>query len=355
MSSTHMYVDAEGFITGDFLGLMTDFFGTQPNSACPDTPLPALVPLEYVSQDNPEDVFYFPSLNDSLEVGVELMSCANQLNRGDSDSNAHDHRLSTTVKTIKPGSELATLISQNEIGGDDTGREKSATGSRLFRVDTSIHEVCVPGCQTATYTNPLPFGTIKTSAPSIEEAELDFNDSENLCAPELQVNPDFRKDEPEDLRVDTVHADTPIEETQMADELKMKAMSLRETILEKLKWREKRANAPQSFKTGRFMCSYEDCKHHSPNLTILGRHVHTHYPDAYFCPVCDTTFSRVDAFDRHFRLLRLTDLEHAAGFQKFGVERNKERFNFYFLGTMDDYSMPEEHFEIIAGRRRGEI
>ena len=31
---------------------------------------------------------------------------------------------------------------------------------------------------------------------------------------------------------------------------------------------------------------------------------------------------------------------------------NKKFFNLYYLGAMEEYDMPDEHFEIIAKRKR---
>ena len=38
----------------------------------------------------------------------------------------------------------------------------------------------------------------------------------------------------------------------------------------------------------------------------------------------------------------------------FEVGRDQERFNIYWLGMMEKWKMPDLHFEMIAGRRRGE-
>lgn len=40
---------------------------------------------------------------------------------------------------------------------------------------------------------------------------------------------------------------------------------------------------------------------------------------------------------------------------RYEVARDTERFNFYYLGVMEDYEMDDEHFEVLAKRRRKEI
>ena len=40
---------------------------------------------------------------------------------------------------------------------------------------------------------------------------------------------------------------------------------------------------------------------------------------------------------------------------RYEVARDTERFNFYYLGVMEDYEMDDEHFEVLAKRRRKKI
>lgn len=129
--------------------------------------------------------------------------------------------------------------------------------------------------------------------------------------------------------------------------------------------------------------------------------MHTHYPDAYFCPVCERTLRTSSALRQHLarvpksarrgkfgpkkekgkapsknneasssRATSGENSENAGGGDsgeesvpcaasadaiRYEVGRDHERFNIYWLGVMEKFSMRDTHFEMIAGRRRGEI
>lgn len=145
-------------------------------------------------------------------------------------------------------------------------------------------------------------------------------------------------------------------------------------------------------------------------IVNLVRHLHSHYPDAYFCPVCEHTFRTREALCSHITRIpkaprifkkskaplwkrksliqepaedgvridyakegeRNSDIVNvevvhdsdgddspeaccaSAEALWFEVGRDQERFNIYWLGMMEKWKMPDEHFELIAGRRRGE-
>ncbi|KAH8102770.1 hypothetical protein DFH11DRAFT_376036 [Phellopilus nigrolimitatus] len=88
---------------------------------------------------------------------------------------------------------------------------------------------------------------------------------------------------------------------------------------------------------------------------MLNRHIHSHYPEAYFCPVCRSVLSRPDAFLRHFKGdAKCADTNKGRYFGLPPPPNQKQFFNVYSLGLMEQYPMPGEHFRIIAGRHRGE-
>ncbi|KAI5120200.1 hypothetical protein M0805_006306 [Coniferiporia weirii] len=117
-------------------------------------------------------------------------------------------------------------------------------------------------------------------------------------------------------------------------------------------------------KKGSAKCTFGNCPwSFSTRAQSFNRHVHTHYPEAYFCPICNEIACRDDSLDRHllhkgrgrcvnsdmakhFRISRGDDGKIKMGF-------DRKFFNFYFLGVLEEYDMSEEHFEIIARRRRG--
>ena len=90
----------------------------------------------------------------------------------------------------------------------------------------------------------------------------------------------------------------------------------------------------------------------------------THYPRAFFCPVCESIILREDSLIRHF----VSKIDNCVGQPKaarFLLGRTPEGdvrraldmqyFSIYFLGGMDDFPMPDEHFKIVAKRERGQL
>ena len=138
-------------------------------------------------------------------------------------------------------------------------------------------------------------------------------------------------------------------------------------------------------------CNYPGCSYYTSKKWHLDRHVSTHYPDPYFCPICLTTFGRLDALNRHLsgssrsgqgksrQLKKAVGKSKSMGSRKqrseetpsdpdngmpciettealrYEVGRDKERFNFYYLGIFEDFDMDEAHFELLAGRRRSNV
>ncbi|THH09310.1 hypothetical protein EW145_g2115 [Phellinidium pouzarii] len=185
----------------------------------------------------------------------------------------------------------------------------------------------------------------------------------------------------------SVEEDSP-KEWELIDELRIKAMALRDKVLERWSRKAGRGDGGEDFngkreepkirtnkrgkkrtpdgvpKEGDAICNYRDCPwFFSTRAQSFNRHIHTHYPEAYFCPVCGEVACRDDSLDRHllhkaegkciksdsakrYRISRGDD-----GKVKMGYDR--KLFNFYFLGVLEDYEMSEEHFEIVARRRRG--
>ncbi|THH09307.1 hypothetical protein EW145_g2116 [Phellinidium pouzarii] len=274
MPSETIHIDPDAIIANHLFFLrMTGYFESRPNLLGSRAPRNSHVPLRSKEQTKKKDVFYFPSLNRSLDVDVDEKECGKK-----NSVDCHSPATNQTPELMAP------LITEVESSSKDAKREE---------------------------TNSLDF---KNSADV-------SNNAKALKSRSLTHDRDICEMEERTIAFNAVTY----------------------TIFDE-----------QSSEPGRFMCSYEGCTQSSANTAILARHVHTHYPDAYFCPCCNTTFSRVDAFDRHFRMLQSkNDLVHTAGALRFEVGRERTRFNLYFLGVMDDFPMPEDHFKMIAGRRRG--
>lgn len=96
-----------------------------------------------------------------------------------------------------------------------------------------------------------------------------------------------------------------------------------------------------------------------------GRHIHKHFPDDSFCPICMMVLSRHDSLQRHLMnqahrsASRESKIAHRFGIgahtEQTSIINKKHYFNLYWLGAMDDYAvsvgMDEEQFRIMANRR----
>ncbi|KAH8109572.1 hypothetical protein DFH11DRAFT_1548192 [Phellopilus nigrolimitatus] len=201
-----------------------------------------------------------------------------------------------------------------------------------------------------------------------EETDEDINmvESHNDNDGEDGEDDNDNDDEDDEDMSDSESAGEPLTPEQMQiEELRIKAMEMKEKLMKR--WEKKgghkkrKESAPET--QGSIKCTYPGCLAFSTTPQLHARHIHTHYPFPYFCPVCDAILCRGDAYDRHVKN------QHADGNAKsnnktrscaltpegvrFDLLRDRKRFNFYFLGVMEDYPMSEEHFELISGRRRG--
>ncbi|KAL5485699.1 hypothetical protein ACEPAI_6740 [Sanghuangporus weigelae] len=178
------------------------------------------------------------------------------------------------------------------------------------------------------------------------------------------------------------------QELLLMDELRNKAKQMKKdllrrfkrgkkTVLNKSRTKSVRKQIPKEIAKGaenQHRCTYPGCSFITLRKAQLNRHISTHYPDAYFCPVCHATFGREDVLNRHLshsvvpskenkvsqngdRKVQNNDADTVPCIEsdealRYEVGRDPERFNFYYLGVMEDYEMDDEHFEALAKRKR---
>ncbi|KAL5526908.1 hypothetical protein ACEPAF_8635 [Sanghuangporus sanghuang] len=178
------------------------------------------------------------------------------------------------------------------------------------------------------------------------------------------------------------------QELLLIDELRNKAKRMKKGLLRRFKRGKKTTlNKPRAKSVrkqvqkeivkgteNRHRCTYPNCSFTTLRKAYLNRHISTHYPDAYFCPVCHATFGREDGLNRHLshsvvpskenkvsqngdRKVQNNDADIVPCIEsdealRYEVGRDPERFNFYYLGVMEDYEMDDEHFEALAKRKR---
>ncbi|PAV16686.1 hypothetical protein PNOK_0830600 [Pyrrhoderma noxium] len=175
------------------------------------------------------------------------------------------------------------------------------------------------------------------------------------------------------------------EEQVLIEELRIKAISLKKRLMER--WNKKlvkeeaddllhsdepitkthkghkKLQEQAAKQKGTIHCSFSSCDWtFSSRTQTFKRHIYTHYPFAYFCPVCLEIVCREDSLDRHLQNKTKGQCVDSAGARRFRITRasdgrvrvnmNKKFFNLYYLGAMEEYDMPDEHFEIIAKRKR---
>ncbi|KAL5526076.1 hypothetical protein ACEPAG_7414 [Sanghuangporus baumii] len=179
------------------------------------------------------------------------------------------------------------------------------------------------------------------------------------------------------------------QELLLIDELRNKAKQMKKdllrrfkkgkkTVLNKPRTKSVRKQVPKEIAKGaeddQHICTYPNCSFATLRKAHLNRHISTHYPDAYFCPVCHATFGREVGLNRHLshsvvpskedkvsqngdREVQKYDADIVPCIEsdealRYEVGRDPERFNFYYLGVMEDYEMDDEHFEALAKRKR---
>ncbi|KAL5526939.1 hypothetical protein ACEPAF_8666 [Sanghuangporus sanghuang] len=140
------------------------------------------------------------------------------------------------------------------------------------------------------------------------------------------------------------------EQVKAMEELRSKALKLRDESI--VKW------SKQQPKT----CT--DCRVSEGYLKSnqgRRRHLLTHYPEGIFCPICVHIFARECSLDRHLSTKSDSCLDKPEA-KRFLLGRTPEGkiargldrrvFNLYYLGAMEDFPMPDDQFQIIAGRER---
>ncbi|KAL5526122.1 hypothetical protein ACEPAG_7460 [Sanghuangporus baumii] len=139
------------------------------------------------------------------------------------------------------------------------------------------------------------------------------------------------------------------EQVKAMEELRSKALKLRDDSI--VKWSKQQSTCTDCRVSEGYLKSNQGRR----------RHLLTHYPEGIFCPICVHIFARECSLDRHLSTKSDSCLDKPDA-KRFLLGRTPEGkiargldrrvFNLYYLGAMEDFPMPDDHFEVIAGRER---
>ncbi|EJD06392.1 uncharacterized protein FOMMEDRAFT_165210 [Fomitiporia mediterranea MF3/22] len=97
------------------------------------------------------------------------------------------------------------------------------------------------------------------------------------------------------------------------------------------------------------------------NPDLIHQHIASHYPKAYFCPVCRQSYGSVDSLVYHLLYLKKACIKKERA-KQFGLKADHPEWlvrticsaylNVYFLGGMESFEMPDDLFTLLAGRER---